>query len=188
MKSHRLKWNSFSSSRVWYLVYVCRPRFLSKNVILTETIISFINKNTLESGILCLLASHAFSLKDNQSTNIRMVKNLTSRVKEGFKNSPTEEKTAPLRLRQSQLIDLLYPPPSYSNHSLSFSDTFCPHSYHPPRPQQTHHLRTHRTGCASRGRGGLVQGHPADHRGAPGLAETVDRCKNLFLRVFLWKF
>merc|ERR1719234_2284866 len=26
---YRLKWNSFSSSRVWYRVYVCRPRFLS---------------------------------------------------------------------------------------------------------------------------------------------------------------
>ena len=29
-KCYRLKWNSFSSSRVWYLVYVCRPRFLSE--------------------------------------------------------------------------------------------------------------------------------------------------------------
>ena len=27
---YRLKWNSFSSSRVWYRVYVCRPRFLSE--------------------------------------------------------------------------------------------------------------------------------------------------------------
>ena len=26
---YRLKWNSFSSSRVWYRVYVCLPRFLS---------------------------------------------------------------------------------------------------------------------------------------------------------------
>ena len=30
---YRLKWNSFSSSRVWYLVYVCRPRFRSKREI-----------------------------------------------------------------------------------------------------------------------------------------------------------
>jgi len=27
---YRLKWNSFSSSSVWYLVYVCRPRFRSE--------------------------------------------------------------------------------------------------------------------------------------------------------------
>lgn len=26
---YRLKWNSFSSSSVWYRVYVCRPRFRS---------------------------------------------------------------------------------------------------------------------------------------------------------------
>ena len=32
-KCYRLKWNSFSSSRVWYLVYVCRPRFRSKREI-----------------------------------------------------------------------------------------------------------------------------------------------------------
>ena len=33
-KCYRLKWNSFSSSRVWYLVYVCRPRFRSKREII----------------------------------------------------------------------------------------------------------------------------------------------------------
>ena len=27
---YRLKWNSFSSSSVWYRVYVCRPRFRSE--------------------------------------------------------------------------------------------------------------------------------------------------------------
>ena len=46
--------------------------------------------------------------------------------------------------------------------------------------RQTHHLRTHRTGCASRGRGDLAQGHPGGRRGAPGSAATVDRCKNLY--------
>ena len=46
--------------------------------------------------------------------------------------------------------------------------------------RQTHHLRTHRTGCASMGRGDLAQGHPGGRRGAPGSAATVDRCKNLY--------
>lgn len=27
---YRLKWNSFSNSKVWYRVYVCRPRFRSE--------------------------------------------------------------------------------------------------------------------------------------------------------------
>lgn len=41
-----LKWNSFSNSRVWYRVYVCRPRFLS------EKRTTFINNGNIENLIL----------------------------------------------------------------------------------------------------------------------------------------
>ena len=139
-RSYRLKWNSFSSSRVWYLVYVCRPRFRSKTISCHCDINSNNNPfltsiHFIGSGSVCVCQPVLFYT---------------------FEESYAEAK--PTHIHNGNSTPFL---------SFSLTDFIL-------LQRQTHHLGTHRTGCASRGRGDWAQGHPGGRRGARGLAETVE--------------
>ena len=71
-RSYRLKWNSFSSSRVWYLVYVCRPRFRSKTIS-CHSDINTSNNNPFSTSIHFIGSGSVFA---RQSYFI-LLKNLT---------------------------------------------------------------------------------------------------------------